>query len=193
MSGITFRAAWRKADSEIERDAKEFWRGGGVRLPRDVNPDERARELCAIAYHDDRTVGVSTATIELVQQFRCRMAVYRCAVTLGLRHTPLSWQITEYSQQVLQQWSLENPHENVMGLMAIIQSRELVTRYPQVFAPANMVFTGFNRSGFPIRVAWFKHATIPTEWPPRPDRSIDPLKISFGASIGGVDTKSTAS
>jgi hypothetical protein len=167
MSDITFRPAWRKADAELERDAKTFWQSGpGLLSARAA--DERIHELCALAYRDGCPVGVSTATIEFVPRFRSHMAVYRCAVAGGLRHQPLSWTITDYSREVLEQWSLENPDEKVMGLMAVIQSKVLVTRYPQVFGVVNMTFTGFTPSGFPIRVAWFKHATIPTDWPPRP-------------------------
>lgn len=179
MSGISYRTAWRKADSELEQHAKEFWRVRR-RLPSRVNPVDRARELCAVAIHKDHAVGVSTATLERVPEFRCRMAVYRCAVTHALRHAPLSWRITEYSHDVLEKWSLENPDEKVMGLMAVIQSRELILRYPQVFAPANMIFTGFDPAGFPIRVSWFKHATIPTDWPPRASRQNELPEASCG-------------
>jgi hypothetical protein len=185
MSAITFRAAWQKADPDLERDAKEYWRGGRRKLPQHVAPDDRVGELCAVAYREDRPVGVSTARIETVGQFRCRMAMYRCAVTIGLRHTPLSWRITEYSQDLLERWSLENPDEKVMGVLAVIQSRELVLRYPQVFAPANMVFAGFSAAGLPIRVAWFKHAAIPTEWPPRPTRMVEPPETKVKAKWGG--------
>lgn len=171
MSAITFRTAWRKADPALERDARAFWES--IRLPRGVDPERRAQELCAVAYRDNQPVGVSTATIEMIERFRCRMAVYRCAVKIGLRRTPLSWTITEYSRDVLERWSLENPSEKVMGLMAVIQSRELILRYPEVVMPAaNLVFVGFAPAGFPIRVSWFKHATIPVEWPPRPTRQL---------------------
>lgn len=166
MSAITFRTAWRRDDAEIERDAKAFWRSRAGLLFANVNLDAQARELCAVAYSSDQLVGVSTASIEFVEQFRRRMSIYRCAVSAGLRHEPLSWQITDYSREILEQWSLENPDEKVMSLLAVMQSKVLVTRYPDVFGVANMTFTGFLPSGFPSRVAWFKHATIPTDWPP---------------------------
>jgi hypothetical protein len=182
-SPIVFRAAWQKADPRLEHDAVDYWRGSGIRLPKGVDPDERARQLCAVAFLQERPVGVSTATLELVPQFRCRMALYRCSVKLGLRHQPLSWRITEFSQGVLEQWSLENSHEKVMGLMAVMQSRELIMRYPQVFGVANMVFAGFTPAGFPIRVYWFKHATIPTEWPPRANRLEPTVRASWGEQL----------
>jgi hypothetical protein len=168
LTAITFTAAWQKGDGNLETDAKAFWLRQKTILPRNVSADDRARELCAVAYRDGSPVGVSTATLEYIPRFRSRMALYRCAVETGLRHQPLSWRITEFSGEVLETWSVAHPEEKVMGLMAIIQSKELIMRYPQVFAPANMLFTGFSAAGFPIRVAWFKHATIPIEWPPRP-------------------------
>lgn len=169
MAAIDFRPAWRKNDPELERHAVAFWTRKRGLLPANVDPAQRAKELCAVAYREGRPVGVATATIDYVPTLRSRMAVYRCAVSINLRHEPLSWQITDYSRQVLEKWSLENPAEKLMGLMAIIQSRELVSRYPQVWAPAGMNFVGFAKSGHPIRIAWFKHATIPAEWPPRPE------------------------
>lgn len=182
-SPIVFQAAWQRADPGLERDAVDYWTGTGVNLPKGVDPHERARQLCAVAYLEDRPVGVSTATIEMVPQFRSRMAMYRCSVKLGLRHQPLSWRITEFSQSVLEQWSLEKPQEKVMGLMAVMQSRELITRYPQVFGVANMTFAGFTPAGYPIRVFWFKHATIPTDWPPWPNRPEPAVKASWAEPL----------
>lgn len=168
MLDIEFRAGWRRNDAEMETDAKAFWQNRKRVLPRNIDPDKRAHELCAIAYRDGEAVGVSTAVIQYIEQFRSNMAVYRCAVATEFGHQPLSWRITNYSRVVLERWSLENPAEKVMGLMAIMQSKTLVTRYPDVFGVVDMTFTGFAPSGFPVRVAWFTHATIPTEWPPRP-------------------------
>lgn len=166
---VTFRTAWRKADKELEQDAKTFWQSQKRLLPANVDPADRARELCAVAYRDNTVVGVSTATIEFVPQFRSYMAAYRCSVSSGfLTFPPLSWSITDYSRKVLEQWSLENPNEKVMGLMAILQAQAFVQRCPYIVGPANMVFTGFSPAGYPIRVAWFKHARIPIDWPPRP-------------------------
>ena len=171
MSDVIFRSGWRMNDAELEQDALAFWASRKRLLPPNVDPSKRVNELCVVAYRDDKPVGISTATINFVEQFRSNMAVYRCAVKTELGHQPLSWRITDYSREVLERWSLDNPAEKVMGLMAIIQSKVLVTRYPEVFGPVNMTFTGFSPAGFPIRVAWFKHATIPVNWPPRPSQN----------------------
>lgn len=171
MSDVVFKSGWRKNDAEMEEDAKTFWgtnRAG--RLPPRVDVNERARELCAIAYRDSTPIGVSTAKIMYIEQFRSLMAYYRCSVASEFGREPLSWRITDFSRETLERWSLEHPEEKVMGLMAVMQSKTLVTRYPQVFGVVNMTFTGFTPAGYPIRVAWFKHATIPTDWPPRPSK-----------------------
>lgn len=190
MSGVEFRAGWRKNDHVLEADAIAFWGSGKRVLPQRVDPEARARELCAVAYRDGIPVGVSTATLKYIEQFRSIMAFYRCSVRTEFGHEPLSWRITDFSREVLERWSLDNPAEKVMGLMAVMQSKILVTRYPQVFAVVNMTFTGFTPSGLPIRVAWFKHATIPTEWPPRPDPDhkrvqTEPAEIHFPVRVKG--------
>jgi len=171
ISAITFRTAWCKDDKALEEDAKSFWRSQEkhFKLPEDSNADQRAKEHCAIAYSEGGPVGIATATLEFVPLFRTNMAVYRCAVSHdAVTVPPLSWRITEYSREVLEQWSLDNPAAKIMGLVALMTAKGFILPYPQIVAPANMVLSGFTPEGYPIRVAWFKHATIPTEWPPRP-------------------------
>lgn len=168
MSEITYRAAWRKNDPELERDALTFWDSKKKLLPQNADANKRVKQLCAVAYRDEKPVGVSTVSIEFVPQLRLRMAVYRCSVAIGMRRKPLSWTITDFSREVLEEWSLAHPEEKCMGLLAVLQAREFVERYPMVTGPANMTFIGVTPQGFPVRVSWFKHAEVPNTWPPKP-------------------------
>lgn len=160
MTETIFEPAWRRADPKLENHAKEFWARLKI-LPANVSADDRVKELAVVAYSNERIVGVSTATIDFIPQFKSNMTLFRCACETALRRTPLSEQITDYTRRLLETWSEENPDERVMGMMVIVESPQLVRNYPSVFGPASLNFAGFSERGFPLRVAWFKHATIP--------------------------------
>jgi len=57
MSELELRPAWRRDDTGIEADAIAFWRRLGA-LPRNVSPQNRAKELCVSqgTFEEDRTV-----------------------------------------------------------------------------------------------------------------------------------------
>jgi hypothetical protein len=75
MAEITFRNAWRKSDAALVRDAREFWRSLDVLSPEQI--DERASELCALAYSEGRVVGASTANVFAFPRLRSRFASIR--------------------------------------------------------------------------------------------------------------------
>jgi len=160
MSEIVFEWAWRRNDPKLVEDAIGFWNWRKI-LPPNVKPEVRAKELCAVAYRDGKAVGVSTATIDYMPQFKTKMAVYRCACATALRRVPLSVQITDYTRLEMEKWAAANPEEGVMALAALVESPQLIRNYPSVFGSAEMVFMGFAPTGQPLRVAWFKHATVP--------------------------------
>jgi hypothetical protein len=167
MSDIEFKFAWRKNDRALEEGAMEFWTRLRL-LPRNVTPEQRSKELCAVALQDGRVIALTTATVEAMKQFRCRMAVYRIATQPAVRRRDVTAELAEFTRLQMEEWSLEHPEEGVMGLAAIIQARQFVTQRPSVFWPGQMTFMGYTETGHQVRVAWFKHATVSTEWPPRP-------------------------
>jgi hypothetical protein len=167
MAEIDFRLAWRKNDSALEAAATEFWTRLKL-LPRNVTPQQRAKELCTMALRDGQVICLTTATVEAMKQFRCRMAVYRIATQPAVRRRDVTAELAEYTLAQMEEWSLQHPEEGIMGLAAIIQARQFVTQRPSVFWPGQMTFMGYTETGHQIRVAWFKHATVSTEWPPRP-------------------------
>lgn len=141
MSQPVFKPAWRRNDAALQTDAIAFWQKYKF-LPEGVGPEERAKELCGLVYRDGEVIAVSTITIKEMPRFRCRMAMYRCAAAPSFRRSPFSLQVTEESRKLMEQWSLENPQEGVMGLAAAIESRLLARHMPSVFWPADLIFMG---------------------------------------------------
>ncbi len=156
-----FRPAWRRADPKIENDAREFWRA--MRLIGPAQIEQRIPELIAAAYVDGRLVAVSTAEFNMLPQLRARFAMYRCLVSPEYRRHHLSYRISAYSREVLEEWSLANPAEKVVGMAAIIQAREYKQKQREAMWPEyglNLNLIGYNNVGSQVRVAWFKHAHV---------------------------------
>ncbi|HVZ70600.1 MAG TPA: hypothetical protein VG891_14145 [Rhizomicrobium sp.] len=156
-----FRIAWRKADPRIENDAREFWRGMRLIAPPEI--ERRIPELIAAAYVDGRLVAVSTAELSMLPQLRARFAMYRCLVSPEYRRHHLSYRISGFSREVLENWSKENPHEKIVGMAAIIQAREYKIKQREPMWPEyglNLNLVGYNNVGSQVRVAWFKHALV---------------------------------
>lgn len=159
--GFEFLPAWRRADPKIEQDAREFWRAMRLIAPPEI--ERRIPELVAAAYVDERLVAVSTAEFNMLPQLRARFAMYRCLVSPEYRRHHLSYRISGYSREVLEEWSLANPHEKIVGMAAIIQAREYKQKQREPMWPEyglNLNLIGYNNVGSQVRVAWFKHGLV---------------------------------
>src|SRR5687768_15925131 len=108
------RPAWRLGDAGIERDAIAFWARTDL-LPSEVAPEERARELVAVAYSGDRVIGATTATLNHYGPLRARFAFLRGAVYPVFRRRQVGRTLLQFSRPLLEQWSAENPDEKVLG------------------------------------------------------------------------------
>ncbi|MEA3015071.1 MAG: hypothetical protein QOD42_3616 [Sphingomonadales bacterium] len=151
-----FRPAWRLNDPQIEKDAVEFWNRLGI-LPKKVKPEERARELTAVAYKDGRIVGVHTARLGRLDQVRARLAMLRSAVDPDCRRTRVSFALTLYTRALLERWSKEHPEERLAGLGAILESRELAGRGNEPYWPTTrFILAGFMPDGRQLRISWFE-------------------------------------
>lgn len=156
IPGFELRPAWRLNDPRIEADAVTFWNHLGI-LPAGVAPEQRAKELIAVVYKDDRIVGVHSASIERVNQVRARLAMLRSAVDPDYRRTHISMALTLYSRTLLERWSSENPHERLAGLGAILESQQLAERGKQPYWPqTRFILAAFLQDGRQFRVSWFE-------------------------------------
>jgi hypothetical protein len=157
---ITFRPAWGLDDPVIIRDAKELWLSLGALWPREV--DQRASQLCAAAYVGNTLVGVSTAYLDDLAILKSRFAFFRCVVSPQHRRQWVSYRLAPYSRDVLEKWSLANPDEKVMGMVAVIQGENYKERqHEPVWPRSTLNVVGYTKLGDQIRVAWFKHASVP--------------------------------
>ena len=154
---LEVRPAWRRDDARIEADAIAFWERLGI-LPAGVKPQDRARELVAAAYSDGRLVGVTTASLNLYEPLRARLAFQRCAVEPELRRSQVGSALTRFSFDLLEQWSAAHPEEKVPGFGGIIESPDLREFQRRPVWGDGLSLVGHLADGRQVRVAWFAHA-----------------------------------
>lgn len=170
LARAEYRAAWRRADPALERDAIAFWRRLGI-LPPGVSPEARAKELVCVAYLEGEVAAVSTATIEPLPFLRARAALYRCATAPEGRRRWLVAQITAESLTLLEDWALAHPEAGVKGMAAVMENPFLaqmkqlpVWRYRHV----RLGLVGYTNEGHQIRMNWFSKARLDLPGRPRP-------------------------
>lgn len=160
MPEVLFLPAWRRADAQIERDARELWRSQEM-APATI--EQQIGELAAAAYIGERLVAVSTAAVTYFPPMKNNFLLYRCLVAPEQRRQDLAWRISAWSRDLLEQWSLNNPGEKIIGLMMALETDKFAEqqRDPQrTEAGLTLNFVGYTRTGDQIRVAWFKHAIL---------------------------------
>jgi GNAT superfamily N-acetyltransferase len=160
FAAYDLRSAWRRGDAGIEADAVAFWNRLAI-LPRGVRPEERARDLVAVAYRDGRAVGVATASFARIEALRGRFAALRCAVDPDHRRERIAAALTILSRDLIEAWSADHPEERVLGLAGVVAGPDLAAREREPVWPATRLnLVGYTPEGRQIRVAWFAHARL---------------------------------
>lgn len=158
--GVELRLGWRRNDPAIAADAKAFWKDLSI-LPAGVDADGRVDEIVYAAYAGERLVAVSTAIIEEIPFLHCKMAMYRCAVAPDFRGRNMSVMISAHSLKALEAWSLANPDEDVMGMMAVMENETYKKKsHPHRAPETRLSLAFFNAQGQKIVIGWFDHARL---------------------------------
>lgn len=162
MVQVSFQFAWRNADPDFVGDARAFWREIGVVMtPEEM--DQRANELCALAYADGKVAAVSTTHLFDLPRLRSRFFYYRTVVGAGFRRQNLASRLCVYSRDRLADWSREHPEEKMKGLFIVIQAEEFRNRQHVPIATQldlKLVLVGYTTGGYQMRVVWFDDATV---------------------------------
>jgi GNAT superfamily N-acetyltransferase len=161
MSEIIFRTAWRRDAAALIRDAKQFWLGLGLAMSEE-EADERARELCGVAYEGDKLIAVSTVMPYFYPRLRSRFAFYRSMVAPEFRRQNLASRLCVYSRDLLAGWSIEHPEEKLMGLLIVFESDQFKGHRNAPVAVQlglQLYLVGYKANDH-IRVVWFDHATV---------------------------------
>ena len=157
IADFDVRIAWRRDDPQIEADAIAFWNRVNV-LPADVRPEDRVKELVAVAYRDGKIVAVSTAILEFIPKLRARFAVLRGATDPAHRRHGAMWALAVPVRETLERWSLDHPEEKVAGRIGFAEPNAWgdLMKMPVVPISELMLF-GYDDLGRQVRGAWFDH------------------------------------
>jgi len=160
MEEIEFTQAWKRDDPQFVTDAKAFWHQMG--MPDDV-AEQRAAELCIVAYSGDTLAAVSTAKLAEFPPLRGRFAYLRCAVAPAARRKDVAARIMGHSRTVLEAWAASDPQEKLLGIMTIVQASELREKQREPIWPIygiDLTLVGYTPRGEQVRVGWFRHVRL---------------------------------
>ncbi|MDB5691244.1 MAG: hypothetical protein JWO81_307 [Alphaproteobacteria bacterium] len=151
------RPGWRRDDAQLEADAIGFWRRLG-NLRTDTSPEARAKELVAGCYKDGALIGVLTAAPVLLDFLRAAFFMLRSSVDPDARRGHAASTMAYFARDHLEAWAAGHPEENMAGIAAILESRELAGLGQVPFWPGTgLRLSGYTPDGRQIRVSWFRH------------------------------------
>ncbi|KAL9187178.1 hypothetical protein ACHAXT_010898 [Thalassiosira profunda] len=162
MAEIDYRVVWQKDDEVAKSDARQLWRELNL-LPQGTE-DDRANSLCVVAYapHDDGTeelIAVSTIGLQRFPQVRARLAFFRCLVKPDYRQKNLATELAIRCKIAMEEWSILNLDEKVMGFATIVESPHLMKKaLLPVWPKTGLAVAGYTPRGQQIRLVWFAHA-----------------------------------
>lgn len=154
MSEPEYTVAWKKNDPKLEADAIAVWKDHSS-LPADVRPEDRAKELCTLAYVDGKVAGISTIAIQPYKPLGNRRFGFLRVFTLPqFEQQSIAIGLAISCREALRQWSVDHPAEKLYGMAAVYQSDKL-GHYP--IGESGLTLIGYGPNREQIRVVWFNH------------------------------------
>ncbi len=157
MSDVSILPAWRKHNTDFERDAVAFWaRLSG--LPEDIPPEARAKQLSSVAYVGEKLVGVTTAFVDYYPPVRANLAFYRILLDPDHRGARTMPPLVMEAFRAIEAWAKENPQAAVAGFGSVRQAIVTEEKFRSPYARSTgAALIGFTPSGSQLRVRWFSH------------------------------------
>ena len=157
MAKMKYVSGWRKNDAAMERDAIELWQAKGI-LPEGIAPEERAKEICCLAYDGKKLAGISTITVKPYKPLRNkRFGFLRVFTQPDYEGQEVAIGLAINCRNTLQAWSVANPDEKLAGMAAIYQSPKL-GKYP--VGKSGLTLIGYTPEGYQVVVVWFNHLPV---------------------------------
>ena len=153
FSNIEFRDVWRKDDKQAEADVIALWQRSGV-LPKGVDPRQRAKEICVLAYENGALVAVTTVTLDMLQVVRTKMAFFRALVDSEYRSQKVLVPLTYAMHQAMERYAIAHPDLKIGGTAAVVSAPNTI--YKPV-GSAEMILVGYTTRNEPVLLRWFDH------------------------------------
>ena len=85
------------------------------------------------------------------------VGMFRCVVSEPYRRRLIATELVVRCKEVLAQWSLDNPQEELLAFGTVVESQHLRRKNP-MWERSGLMLVGYKQNGLQIRLAWFKHA-----------------------------------
>lgn len=158
MEELTFENVWGPKSDELITEIANKWKSMGV-LPPDEVPEKRANQVVFLIRNTAQDiVGISTAYNLHVAQLKNHLLAFRGMIDPKYRYPGL------FTKLVLNTFDyLEEVHGEIVpkpiGLLAEVENPNLL-KIKQAVTRTGLIFIGYSRRGFPVRVRYFKGAKI---------------------------------
>lgn len=151
---------WHKPDQKVTSDVSDYWNEPGVLSETSV-PEERLKQLLAVAYVDDQLAGITTAVIVEYEALKCKFAFLRIAILPDFRLHYLQQRIALSSKEFMSAYSKEHPSLHLFGMMTVRQASYQATRMTPPRTPTTgSTLIDYTEKGQQRRINWFDHARV---------------------------------
>lgn len=151
FSNVEFRDVWRANDPQAEADAIAMWQRMG-NLPQGVNPHARAKELCVVAYENQRLIAITTVTLDMLQVVRTKMAFFRALVDDQHRAQKILVPLTYALHQAMERYAQAHPELKIGGTAAVVAAPNTIYK---PIGSAEMILVGYTPRNEPVLLRWF--------------------------------------
>ena len=160
IPGEEILTAWQQGNDRFEQDTLAFWQAQDL-LPSSATPEDRLKELAAIAYIDNEFAGVATSRIGAYDALKANFAFIRIAVVPAFRLNYLQIRLSAHAHQLMENFALEHPELELSGVAVVRQADFQETRKtPPVSLSNKTVMVNYNDKGHQVRVRWFPHVRV---------------------------------
>ena len=156
---VKLRDVWKKGDLAVREDAIAL----GKSLPNhpaDIPLEAWGKDLCVVAYVDEKLVATAAVEVRFARLVRENMAFFRVFIAPNFRRSGIRRPLTTKTFGVVRDYALQNPGLRIGGMMAVVTNRELMDR--PVTQTNQMVLIGYTPRNDKICVRWFDHIRLDT-------------------------------
>lgn len=158
---LEIRNVWTKVTPELAQEVIDFWQSHNLLKP-ETNAIERSKQIVLTVRHQEKIVGLTSAGLIKYHQLNDNIFfLFRMVVLPGFQVPGIGPKLLVETEKVLEDFASKQEVNKPIGILTFVENPELIAKRAEAIWPASkMVFIGNDKSGRPIRVYYFKGATI---------------------------------
>ena len=159
--GLEVVAVWKDITPSLQAELVDLWRGTHA-IADPVRAAQRARQAVCVARDETGAVcGVGTAILRVPPRLRQPVYYYRQFFAPHVRGRKLALPFFNRARDVLQAYNAGLAAPESLGVLLELENRQLASHYTRPWEPAaESAFIGYSPRGLPLRVSYFRDATL---------------------------------